>query len=254
MRFKDRTVIVTGGGTGIGKEAALMFAEEGANVVIIGRRVEKLREVEIKSRKLGFEIDYLAKDISDEDSCKAIAEYVIKKYRRIDILINNAGILLPGATHETSSEDWDRTFNVNVRGTWLMSKYAVPAMIEQRYGAIVNISSVIGLKGFKGAAAYCASKGAVAQLTRSMALEYASYHIRVNAVCPGFVETPLVTEGYLKRAKDKNHAIEFMNSLHPLGRIATPKEIAHAILFLCDEKSSFITGHLLPVDGGWTAS
>jgi len=254
MRFRERTVIITGGGTGIGRETALLFAEEGANVVIIGRRVEKLREVEKASRKLGPEIDYLVNDISDEDRCKAIVEYVIEKYGHIDILINNAGILFPGATHEISSLEWDKTFNVNVRGMWLMSKYVLPHMMEQRSGAIVNTSSVIGLKGFSGVAAYATSKGAVAQLTRCMAVEYARYHIRVNAVCPGFVDTPLVNEGYLERAEDRDDAIEFMKSLHPLGRIATAKEVARAILFLCDDNSEFITGHLLPIDGGWNAT
>lgn len=254
MRFKDRTVIITGGGTGIGRETALLFAEEGANVVIIGRRVEKLREVEKASRKLGPEIDYLVNDISDEDRCKAIVEYTVEKYGHIDILINNAGILLPGATHEISSLEWDKTFNVNVRGMWLMSKYVLPHMMEQRSGAIVNTSSVIGLKGFSGVAAYATSKGAVAQLTKCMAVEYARYHIRVNAVCPGFVDTPLVNEGYLERAEDRDDAIEFMKSLHPLGRIATAKEVAQAILFLCEDNSEFITGHLLPVDGGWSAT
>jgi len=254
MRFKDRTVIITGGGTGIGRETALLFAEVGANVVIIGRRVEKLREVEKASRKLGPEIDYLVNDISDEDRCKAIVEYVVEKYGHIDILINNAGILFPGATHEISSFEWDKTFNVNVRGMWLMSKYVIPHMMEQRSGAIVNNSSVIGLKGFSGVAAYATSKGAVAQLTKCMAVEYARYHIRVNAVCPGFVDTPLVNEGYLERAEDRDDAIEFMKSLHPLGRIATAKDVAQAILFLCDDNSEFITGHLLPVDGGWSAT
>jgi len=254
MRFKDRAVIITGGGTGIGRETALLFAEVGANVVIIGRRVEKLREVEKASRKLGPEIDYLVNDISDEDRCKAIVEYVVEKYGHIDILINNAGILFPGATHEISSLEWDKTFNVNVRGMWLMSKYVIPHMMEQRSGAIVNNSSVIGLKGFSGVAAYATSKGAVAQLTKCMAVEYARYHIRVNAVCPGFVDTPLVNEGYLERAEDRDDAIEFMKSLHPLGRIATAKDVAQAILFLCDDNSEFITGHLLPVDGGWSAT
>lgn len=254
MKFKDKTVIVTGGGTGIGRETALLFAEEGANVVIIGRRIDKLREVQTDSRKLGPEIDFLVNDISDEDRCKAIVEYVVEKYGHIDILINNAGILLPGKTHEISSLEWDKTFNVNVRGMWLMSKYVIPHMMEQRHGAIVNSSSVIGLKGFTGVAAYATSKGAVAQLTRCMALEYANNHIRVNAVCPGFVDTPLVNEGYLERAEDRDDAIEFMKSLHPLGRIATANEVANSILFLCDETSGFITGHLLPVDGGWNAS
>lgn len=254
MRFKDQTVIVTGGGTGIGRETALLFTQEGANVVIVGRRIDKLKQVQKESKKLGPEIDFLVNDISDEECCKAIVEYVVEKYGHIDILINNAGILLPGSTHEISSMEWDKTFNVNVRGMWLMSKYVIPHMIEQRQGAIVNSSSVIGLKGFTGVAAYATSKGAVAQLTKCMALEYAHNHIRVNAVCPGFVDTPLVNDGYLERAEDRDDAIEYMNSLHPLGRIATAKEVAQSILFLCDENSGFITGHLMPVDGGWTAS
>jgi len=253
MRFKDKTVIVTGGGTGIGRETALLFAEEGANVVIIGRRIDKLRQVQKESRKLGPEIDFLVNDISDEDRCKAIVEYVIEKYGHIDILINNAGILLPGSTHEISSLEWDKTFNVNVRGMWLMSKYVLPHFMEQRSGSIVNSSSVIGIKGFTGVAAYAASKGAVAELTKCMALEYADKGIRVNAICPGFVDTPLVSEGYMSRVEDKEDAITYLNSLHPLGRIATAKEIAHAVLFLCDENSAFITGHLLPIDGGWNA-
>jgi NAD(P)-dependent dehydrogenase (short-subunit alcohol dehydrogenase family) len=253
MRFKDKTVIVTGGGTGIGRETALLFAEEGANVVIIGRRIDKLRQVQKESRKLGPEIDFLVNDISDEDRCKAIVEYVIEKYGHIDILINNAGILLPGSTHEISSLEWDKTFNVNVRGMWLMSKYVLPHLMEQRSGSIVNSSSVIGIKGFTGVAAYAASKGAVSELTKCMALEYADKGIRVNAICPGFVDTPLVSEGYMSRVEDKEDAITYLNSLHPLGRIATAKEIAHAVLFLCDENSAFITGHLLPIDGGWNA-
>lgn len=253
MRFKDKTVIITGGGTGIGRETALLFAEEGAKVLIAGRRMDKLREVQQESRKFGPEIDYLVSDISDENRCKSIVEYAIEKYGHIDILFNNAGILLPGSTHEISSLEWDKTFNVNVKGLWLMSKYVLPHLMEQRSGSIINSSSVIGLKGFTGVAAYAASKGAVAQLTRCMALEYADKGIRVNAICPGFVDTPLVTEGYMRRAEDKEDAMTYLSSLHPLGRIATAREIAHAVLFLCDESSGFITGHLLPIDGGWNA-
>ncbi len=253
MRFKDKTVIVTGGGTGIGRETALLFAQEGANVLITGRRIDKLREVQKESTKLGTEIDYLVNDISDEDRCKSIVEYVVEKYGHIDILFNNAGILLPGSTHEISSLEWDKTFNVNVRGMWLMSKYVLPHLMERRSGAIVNSSSVIGIKGFTGVAAYAASKGAVAQLTKCMALEYAERGIRVNAICPGFVDTPLVSEGYMSRSENKEDSMMYLNSLHPLGRIATAKEVAHAVLFLCDENSGFITGHLLPIDGGWNA-
>jgi NAD(P)-dependent dehydrogenase (short-subunit alcohol dehydrogenase family) len=215
--------------------------------------MDKLREVQQESRKFGPEIDYVVSDISDENRCKSIVEYAIEKYGHIDILFNNAGILLPGSTHEISSLEWDNTFNVNVKGLWLMSKYVLPHLMEQRSGSIINSSSVIGLKGFTGVAAYAASKGAVAQLTRCMALEYADKGIRVNAICPGFVDTPLVTEGYMSRAQDKEDAMTYLSSLHPLGRIATAREIAHAVLFLCDENSGFITGHLLPIDGGWNA-
>lgn len=211
MRFKDKTVIITGGGTGIGRETALLFAEEGANVLIAGRRMDKLREVQQESRKFGPEIDYLVSDISDENRCKSIVEYAIEKYGHIDILFNNAGILLPGSTHEISSLEWDKTFNVNVKGLWLMSKYVLPHLMEQRSGSIINSSSVIGLKGFTGVAAYAASKGAVAQLTRCMALEYADKGIRVNAICPGFVDTPLVTEGYMRRAEDKEDAMTYLS-------------------------------------------
>ncbi|MEM7009113.1 MAG: SDR family oxidoreductase [Thermodesulfobacteriota bacterium] len=253
MRFKDKTVIITGGGTGIGRETALLFAQESANVVIVGRRSEKLEEVQQESKKFGPELDYIAGDISIEETCKTVVDYVIEKYGHINILINNAGILHPGTTHEISSEHWDDTFRINVKGLWLMSKYVIPQMADQRHGVIINTSSIIGIKGFVGVAAYAASKGAVAQLTKCMALEYAKKGIRVNAICPGFVDTPLVTEGYLKRAQDKESAVNYMNSLHPVGKIATPREVAYAILFLCDDTSGFITGHLMPIDGGWNA-
>lgn len=253
MTLANKTAVITGGGTGIGKATANLFAEEGANVVITGRRAHKLEEVVKDAESSGLSIDHFVCDVSDEKDCKAAVDYAIEKYGQIDILFNNAGVLIPGVTHETKTPDWEQTFNINVRGLWLLSKYVIPYMLERKHGSIVNNCSIIGLRGFKGASAYAASKGAVAQLTKSMALDYADKGIRVNAVCPGFVETPFVTEGYLKRAEDKKRAIEYMNSFHPMGRIADPKEIARAVVFLCDDKSSFITGYLMPIDGGWNA-
>lgn len=253
MELTSKTAIITGGGTGIGKATAILFAEEGANVVITGRREEKLKEVQDEVKTKGHDIDIFACDVSDEQSCKETVDYVIDKYGQIDILFNNAGVLMPGVTHETETEIWNKIFDINVKGTYLMSKFTIPHMLERSYGVIVNNSSVGGLKAIPGYAAYIASKGAVTQLTRSMALEYADKGIRVNAICPGAIETPMITEGVYERVEDKEAAEQFMISLHPIGRLGTSEEIAHSILFLVDDKIRFMTGNMLSVDGGWIA-
>ncbi|MGB3728518.1 MAG: SDR family oxidoreductase [Thermodesulfobacteriota bacterium] len=256
MKLAKKTAIITGGGTGIGKATANLFAEEGANVVITGRREDKLKEVVEEAKALGHTIDHFVCDVSNEESCKATVDYTIGKYGQVDILFNNAGILIPGITHETETEAWDKIFNINVRGIYFMSKFTIPHMLERKYGIIVNNSSVGGLKALPGLAAYIASKGAVTQLTRSMALEYAQLGIRVNAICPGTIETPMVTEGLLGRqeTQEAKDAVEqFMISLHPMGRLGKSEEIAHAVLFLVDDNIGFMTGNMLSVDGGWIA-
>lgn len=256
MKLANKTAIITGGGTGIGKATAHLFAEEGANVVITGRREEKLREVVEEISPKGHTIDHFVSDISNEEDCKATVDYTIEKYGQVDILFNNAGILIPGVTHETETEAWNKIFDINVRGTYFMSKFTIPHMLEREYGVIVNNSSVGGLKALPGLAAYIASKGAVTQLTRSMALEYADKGIRVNAICPGTIETPMVTEGLLGRqeTQEAKDAVEqFMISLHPMGRLGKSEEIAHSVLFLVDDNIGFMTGNMLSVDGGWIA-
>lgn len=253
MKLSGKTAIITGGGTGIGKVTALLFAKEGANVVITGRREEKLKEVQEEAASHGVTLDYLACDVSKEEDCKATVEYTVGKYGGVDILFNNAGILMPGATHETDTEIWENTFDINVKGTYLMSKYTIPHMLEKGKGAIVNNSSIVGLKGMPGFAAYVASKGAVTQLTKSMALEYADKGIRVNAICPGAIETPMIVEDFFGKVEDPEAAKQFLTSLHPVGRLGQPEEIAHSILFLVDDNIGFMTGNMLSVDGGWIA-
>lgn len=251
--FEGKCVLITGGGTGIGKATALEFAREGARVLITGRREEKLAGAAREAEAEGLRILFAVSDVSREEDCREAVELAVRKMGALDILFNNAGVLIPGALHETGTAAWETTFGVNVRGAWLMSRFAIPHMLERGRGWIVNNASIVGLKGFGGLSAYTASKGAVIQLTRSMALEYSALGINVNAVCPGTTVTPLVTEGFMKRVPDPDEGMRFMESLHPMGRLALPEEVARAVLFLCDERVGFITGAALPVDGGWCA-
>ena len=252
MKLQDKVALITGGSLGLGKATALLFAEEGAKVIITGRTEKTLQDTVEEGKQKGLEIDYLVSDVSKEEDCKSAVEYTVNKYGKIDILFNNAGILHLATTHETDTEIWDCTFDVNVKGTYMMSKYTIPHMLEKGYGSIVNNSSVLGLKAVPGVAAYNASKGAVTQLTRSMALEYADKGIRVNAICPGTILTPMV-HGMLDSMPDRAAAEELFTSFHPIGRLGKPEEIAHSVLFLCEDNVGFMTGTMLSVDGGWIA-
>jgi NAD(P)-dependent dehydrogenase (short-subunit alcohol dehydrogenase family) len=251
MKLENKVALITGGSLGLGKAAALLFAEEGAKVVITGRTKKTLKAAVEEAKNKRLEIEYLVSDVSKEDDCKSAVDYVIKKYGKIDILFNNAGVLPIGFTHETDSKTWDETFDINVKGTYMMSKYAIPHMLKQGYGCIVNNSSVLGLKAVPGVAAYNATKGAVTQLTRSMALEYADKGIRVNAICPGTIVTPMV-DGLIEQLGGAE-AEKLFKSFHPMGRFGTAEEIAHSVLFLCDDNVGFMTGTMLSVDGGWIA-
>jgi NAD(P)-dependent dehydrogenase (short-subunit alcohol dehydrogenase family) len=252
MKLQNKVALITGGSLGLGKATAFLFAEEGAKVIITGRTEKTLKATVEEAKKKGLEIEYLVSDVSKEEDCKSAVDHVIKKYGKIDILFNNAGVLPIGFTHETDTETWDKTFEINVKGTYMMSKYALPHMIKEGYGCIVNNSSVLGLKAVPGVAAYNATKGAVTQLTRSMALEYADKGIRVNAICPGTIDTPMV-DGLLDMMPDRAEAEKLFKSFHPVGRFGTAEEIAHSLLFLCDDNVGFMTGAMLSVDGGWIA-
>lgn len=253
MKLENKVALITGGSLGLGKYTAELFVQEGAKVVITGRTEKTLKEAVEDAKGKGLEIDYLVSDVSKEEDCKAAVDYVINKYGKIDILFNNAGVLELAKTHETSTETWDKIFNINVKGVYLMSKYTIPHMLEKGYGCIVNNSSILGLKAVASVAAYNASKGAVTQLTRSMALDYATDGIRVNAICPGTIVTPMVTN-MLDAMPDRDAAEDMFKSFHPMGRLGKPEEIAHAVLFLCDDNIGFMTGNMLSVDGGWVAT
>ncbi len=252
-RLEGKTALITGGGTGIGKATARLFAEEGANVVITGRTEETLDETAGELRSAGSEASYEVCDVSVESDCIKTIDNLVAKYGRIDILFNNAGVCYLANTHETSTDIWDETFDINVKGVYLMSKHTLPHMIRLGEGSIVNNSSILGLKASPaGFAAYSASKGAVNQLTKSMALEYADKGIRINAICPGTIYTPMMDKLFQEWG-DPELGIKRYVSVHPIGRLAQPEEIAHAVLYLCDDRVRFITGTMLSVDGGMSA-
>ena len=247
MRFENKVVLITGGTGGIGFATGQLFAREGAQVVIVGRDMDKTPEAARKVPGRG-----VAGDVSVAADCERIVTRTLELFGHLDLLVNCAGVIYRNRTVEqTSEEEWDKTFDVNVKGTFLMCKYALPALREAQ-GNIVNVSSYVGLVGFAGTSAYAASKAAILNLTRSMALDHAQEGIRVNAVCPGSVDTEMIHTAW-QQFGDVEQARKLWAEKHPLGRIASPQEVAQAILFLASEQASFITGAALPVDGGITA-
>lgn len=252
MILKNKVAIITGGGTGIGRATSILLAKEGANVIIVGRRIDKLKEVVDKVGAENIKIDHIVADVSKEEDCRNVVNQAIGRFGRIDILFNNAGVLHKATTHQTTTEQWVETFDINVKSVYLMSKYVIKEMLKRNYGVIINNSSILGIKASPGFAAYNSSKGAVNQLTRSMALEYADKNIRVNAICPGTIYTPLVYDMF-EQWGDIEAAEKKYISVHPINRLGTPDEIAHSVLFLCDDKVSFMTGAMLSIDGGLSA-
>jgi meso-butanediol dehydrogenase/(S,S)-butanediol dehydrogenase/diacetyl reductase len=248
MRFSNRIVLITGGNRGIGLATARLFVAEDAQVVLFARDV-KAGAAAVGSLPGAH---FIHGDVTRAANCERGVAETLRLCGGLDILVNCAGIIHRNRTVEQTSEaEWDATFDVNVKGTFLMCKNALPALRKHR-GCIVNVSSYVGLVGFAGAAAYAASKAAIVNLTRSMALDHAREGIRVNAVCPGSVETDMIHAAW-EQFGNVGEARRLWAEKHPLGRIATPEEVARAILFLASNEASFITGAALPVDGGITA-
>jgi len=253
MRLKGKVSIVTGAGSGLGKEIAFLFAREGSSVLLAEMEEETGRNVTEEIQRAGGSALFLQVDVSRLADTERMAQEAVKAFGRIDILVNNAGInpsRLPLA--ETSEEHWDLTLAVNLKGVFLCSRAVLPEMMRRRQGVILHIASAAGLIGCSSRAAYSASKGGVVGLTRNMAVDYARYNIRVNSLCPGFVETELTHDYFEARRRDPA-AWEHIIGLHALDRIGKPSDVAYAALFLVSDEAPWITGLNLPIDGGFTS-
>ena len=252
MRLKGKVCIVTGGGSGIGRATCLLFAKEGASVVVADKRLEAAEAVAAEGSAAGAKMLPTMMDVSRDDDAQRVVHQTVEAFGRLDVLVNNAGYGFAGTVVDTDEEAWDDLMAVNVRGVYLCSKHAIPAMAKNGGGAIVNTASVVAAVGIRNRAAYCASKGAVAALTRAIAIDHVAEGIRCNAVAPGTIDTPYFDEILRKSpvAADSRRALE---ARQLLGRLGTPEEIAAGILFLASDESRFATGTILTIDGGMTA-
>ncbi len=252
MRLKGRTALITGGGEGIGKATALLFCKEGAKVGITGRVKEKLNAV-LKEAEGSGEIIALQGDVSREEDVKKLVKDFIKRFKKIDILFNNAGVLEPGTVTTTTLESWDKIIDINVKGLFLMSKHVVPHMIKNGGGSIINNSSVAGFIGCPNTVAYCTSKGAVMQFTRSLAIDHVKQGIRVNTICPGFIKTKMNEDFIHDHSPNAQKKLDEMAAqIVPMGKRGEPIDIAYGVLYLACDESSYVTGTDLVIDGGWT--
>jgi NAD(P)-dependent dehydrogenase (short-subunit alcohol dehydrogenase family) len=249
-RLKNKIALITGAGTGIGRASALAFAREGAKLALVGRRKDPLEAV---AREAGGSALALAGDVSQLRDIDRILKETVAHFGGLNVLVNNAGILHIGTAEQITDEQWDETFNVNVRGLWLLSRAVLPHLRKSGGGSIVNVASVLGINGARNRASYAASKGAVLLLTKCMAIDHGHEHIRVNAICPSFVETDLTAE-VIRKATDPSAVRQERVAVHPIGRLGQPEDIAGMAVYLASDESSWVTGAALPVDGGYLAA
>lgn len=253
MKLKDRVAIITGATSGIGEASALLFAEEGARVTVTGRAEERGRTVVAAIEAAGGQAVFVRADVRLPGDCERVVAETLRAFGgRLDILFNNAGVFHPHTAIDCTEEEWDATIDSSLKGSWLMAKYSLPTMIAQRRGVIINQASGWGIQGGDEAVAYCAAKGGLVVMTKAMAIDHGKQGIRVNCLCPGDVETPmLAADAEARRMTYTDYMKGAAN--RPLGRVGTPSELARAALFLASDDSSFMTGAALVVDGGGIA-
>ncbi|WP_168119510.1 glucose 1-dehydrogenase [Paenibacillus sp. HB172176] len=250
MRFKDKVCVITGGGSGIGEIAAKKFAEEGAAVVIVDRNLEQGDRVagEIRGLYGARSAQAVRTDVSSEREVRSLADDIRKDYPSVDVLYNNAAMILPKLLEQVEEDEWSKVIDVNLKSVYLMTKHFIP-MLRESKGNIVNMSSLNGLVGQKQNAVYAATKGGIIAMTKALALDYADDGVRVNCICPAGVMTPLL-ETWIEKQPNPAATHQLLNDMHALGRPAYGEEIADAVLFLASEQAKFITGLAMPVDGG----
>ena len=246
MCIRDsKTAIITGGGSGIGKASARFFHREGANVVLFGRRKHKLEET---AQELGPRALAIEGDMTRSTDLDRLVQETRSTFQRIDILVNNAGIFKGAPLHEVSDDQYDEIMNVNMTAVFQLTRKVLPVMMEQKGGSIIHISSILGIIAVPQVAVYNISKGAMNQLNRSIAVEYGSYGIRSNSICPGLIKTDMTAD-----LMNDETLMQEWSKEYPIGRFGKPEDVANACLFLASDESSFITGTVIPVDGGFTA-
>lgn len=254
MRFEGKVALVTGGTSGIGEATAVRLAAEGARVAIVGRDSERGNALAERIGTEGGEAVFVEADVTQENEVSAMVDAVMSRFGGIDVLVNNAGIINFGTVITADIDEWDALMATNVRSVFLVSRSALPHMIAGGGGSVVNLGSNLGLVGTRGAAAYATSKGAIVQLTKAMALDHVADGIRVNCVCPGTIDTPLVQRQRVGRTEEQLRQSDArLRERHPIGRMGTPEEVAAVIAFLASDEASFVTGSLYSVDGGYIA-
>lgn len=253
QRLYEKVALITGATSGIGHATALLFAQQGAAVVVAGRDKERGEQVVQQVRASGGRALFLPVNVAVASDCQQAVERTIAEFGSLNILFNNAGIIQRKTVLELSEEEWDLEMAVNLKAVFLLSRAAIPQMLEQGGGVIINNGSDWGLVGASRAAAYCASKGAVVQLTKAMAIDYGAHHIRVNCICPGDTATPMLQHEAVQLGKSDDAFLREAAQRPPLQRVGRPEEIARAVLYLASDESSFVTGTTLVIDGGGLA-